>query len=450
MRNTLTGPESVYRRLVAAGYNVVVFAPKDAVEIIRQSFGITAEAVILDRSVTRLEKVSDFITKHLNLTRMQILGSKYGLRHNLDKKTRHGYLHIFRVIVAHTLGKSRWFRLTVAPRLHLLAYKRRPMRALLEKYQPDIVFLPNPGSFQSEETLRECKRQHLATVGMVGSWDHPHKKFHVLHTDTIFVWSTSLEQELIELQSYTPEQIIVSGAPHFDLFQQPNFILSREAFFAEMGLDPHKRLITLFSGTGRAPDEGDIVDMVVRWNKDGKTVVPIAVHIRTYPSDPEDHIKFDQFQGATDVYIDWIDYGKKFGPFPLEYFPDEAYMTRVISLFYHSDTVLSVYSSASVEASIFLKPSINIAFDGYKDRPFEESVKRFVYQSHFDKLFATGAVLDTHTPDELLAAINRVLTEPECNRANIIKLQETVCGPLDGKATERMVEHIEARLQSTK
>ncbi len=446
-RNAITGPNSVYRRLVAKGYSVILLVPDFAADAVRSATGATIEVVSIDRRVTRLEKFSDFITKHLNLTRMQILGSKYGLRHNLDKKTRHGYMHILRVIISQTVGKSRLFRLSVAPKLHLFAYKRRPAQAIFEKYKPTLLFSPNPGSVQGEEILRECKRQKVPTVGMVGSWDHPHKRFHALHTDTVFVWSDSLLEEMVTLQSYDTSQVIVAGAPHFDLFMDPVFIEPRESYFKKMGLDSNKKLITLFSGTGRAPDEGDLVDMLTIWSKEGKTAEPVVMHVRAYPGDPDDHLKFDQFVGKSDVFVDWVDKGKAFGSIPINYFPDEAYMKNVVSLYYHSETVISVYSSASVEASIFFKPSINIAFDGYKDRPFEESVKRFVYQSHFDKLFATGAVLDTHSPDEFLTAINRVLTEPECNRANIIKLQETVCGPLDGKTTERMVAHIEARLQ---
>jgi hypothetical protein len=447
-RNAITGPNSVYKRLRAKGYNVILLVPDFAAEVIRTATGAQMEVITLPRHMMRLEKFSDFITKHLNLTRMQILGSKYGLRHNLDKKTRHGYMHLLRVIIAGTLGKSHFFRITVAPKLHLFAYKRRPAQAVFEKYKPAIVFLPNPGSNQGEEVLRECKRQRIPTVGMVGSWDHPHKRFHVLHTDTVFVWSDALLQEMVDLQSYEQLQIIVAGAPHFDLFKDLSFIEPRESYFKKMGLDPTKKLITLFSGTGRAPDEGDLVDMVATWNREGKTAEPVVMHVRAYPGDPDDHVKFDQFENTPDIFVDWVDKGKAFGKMPINYFPDEDYMKNVVSLYYHSTAVVSVYSSASVEASIFLKPSINIAFDGYKDRPFEESIKRFVYQSHFDKLFATGAVLDTHTPDEFLSAINRVLTEPDCNRANIIKLQETVCGPLDGKTTERMVAHIEARLQA--
>ncbi len=447
-RNAITGPRSVYRRLLAKGYKVILLVPDFAAAVVQESTGATIEIVSYHRGTTRLEKFSDFITKHLNLTRMQILGSKYGLRHNLDKKTRHGYMHMLRVVISHTLGKSRFFRLSIAPRLHLYAYKRRPMQAVFEKYKPAIVFLPNPGSSQSEETLRECKRQQISTIGMVGSWDHPHKRFHVLHTDTVFVWSDALLQEMVDLQSYDKAEVEVAGAPHFDLFKDSSFIEPRETYFKKMGLDPAKKLITLFSGTGRAPDEGDLVDMVTKWNREGKTTEPVVMHVRAYPGDVDDHLKFDQFVGQQNVFVDWVDKGKAFGLVPINYFPDEEYMRNVVSLYYHSEAVISVYSSASVEASIFYKPSINIAFDGYKERPFEESVKRFVYQSHFDKLFATGAVLDTHSAEEFLAAINRVLTEPDCNRANIIKLQEVVCGPLDGKTAERMVAHIEARLQA--
>lgn len=442
MRNTLTGPHSVYRRLKALGYHVIITAPASAAAEIRATYGAEVIPVKLDKSTTKREQVSDFITRHLNLTRMQILGSKYGLRHNLDKKTRHQHLHILRIIISKTLGKWRWFRLIIAPRLHLWAYRRRQLKSLLEEVKPNLVFLPNPGSPQSEETLRECKRLGIKTVGMVGSWDHPHKKFHVLHTDSLFVWSDSIKAEAINLQTYQATDVKVVGAPHSDLFYDKSFILPREQFFGEMGLDPKRKLVTLFSGTGRAPDEGDIVDMVLNWSDDGKTRAPLAVHIRAYPGDSDDHQKFDQFAGRDHLYTDWIDYGKAFGPAPLNYFPDEYYMKRVVSLFYHSETILSVYSSASVEASMFLKPAINVAFDGYKDRPFAESVKRFVYQSHYDKLFATGAVLNTQSQAELLAAINQVLTEPHCNQANIKQLQTVVCGPLDGQVAKRMVEHI--------
>lgn len=447
MRNSLPGKHSVYSRLTAAGYEVIVLAPASAAETIRESFGATVESIVLGTRLTKLEQFSDFITKHLNMTRMQVLGSKYGLRHNLDKKTRNAYLHTVRVLISKTLGKWRWFRVSVAPRLHLWAYKKRPLKELFEKYTPDLVFIPNPGSTQGEAVVRECVRQGIPTVGMVGSWDHPHKRYQALHTDTVFVWSESLKEEMMTLQNYPEEAIRVVGAPHSDFFMHSEFLIPKEQFFREKGLDPQKKLFTLFSGTGRAPDEGDVVDILMKASQEGLTTEPVQVYVRTYPGDEKgDHAKFDQFAHTEGVYIDWLLGGKAFGPAPLNYFPDERYMSVVVSQFYYSDAIMSVYSSASVEASIFLKPSINISFDGYAKRPFEESVKRFVYQSHFDKLFNTGAVLEADSKEALIEVVNRVISDPHCNEENIKKLRETVCGVTDGRVGERMYRHIVAVL----
>jgi len=444
----MTGSHSVYHRLVDAGYTVIVLAPSYAASVIKETYGATVVAVDFTEKKTTFEQCSDFITKHLNLTGMQILGSKYGLRFDLNAKTRHGYLHVVRVLISRTLGKWRWFRLVATPYLHLCAYRRRPFQEVFNQYKPALVFIPNPGSTQGEEVLRECKRQKVRTVGMVGSWDHPHKRFQALHTDVVFVWSESLKQEMMELQSYEEEAIRIIGIPHGDFFTHPEYLLSREEFFDTLGLDPAMRLFTLYSGTRRAPDEGDIVAMLSQASTEGRTHAPVQVYVRTYPGDrEEDHKKFDALAPLPHVHMDWLLGEKVFGPMPVNYFPDEEYMRKVVNTFYHSDAVLSVYSSASVEASIFGKPSINIGFDGYQERPFHRSVARFVYQSHFDKLFATGAMLDTHTESELIDAVNRVIDDPKCKEREVAYLRERVCGPTDGKAGERMFQYIVALIE---
>ncbi len=447
MRNVVTGPNSVAQRMRRMGYDVVLATPHYAAKQVALSFDFPVESVELTFKLTKRHQFSDFITKHLNLTPMQVLGSKYGLRANLDAKTRHGNLHFIRSLIAHTLGKSRIFRIHLAPMLHMWAFQDRPMKGIFDKHQFDLVFTPNMGAPQGEETIRECKRRGTPMIGMVGSWDHPHKRFQVVKPSEVFVWSESLKDEMVNLQSHKPETVLVVGAPHLDFFRDSAFLFSREEFFSRMGLDPKKYLITLFSGAGRAPDEGDLIDMLLNWNKEGKTEAPIAIHIRSYPGDHDAHRTLDVFDGKPDVYINWFLDGKEFGPLPLNYFPDEAYMRDFVSLFYHSATVLSVYSSASVEASVFEKPSINISFDGYKVRPFEQSVKRFVLQSHFDKLFGTGAVLEADTPEAMLDAVNRVILDPECNRENVLKLQKFVCGITDGKASERIAAHLAKRIE---
>jgi hypothetical protein len=448
MRNILTGKESVYAQLKERGYDVVLLAPPYAADMLRKTFNATVEEVTFTRSLTRGEALSYFITKHLNLTGMMVLGSKYGLRLNLNAKTRHQSLHAIRWFIAHTLGRSRWFRKTIAPKLHLMAFRRRPLHDLFLKLKPDLIFTPNMTSSQGEEVLREAVRLGIPTMGMVGSWDHPHKRFQALQTDEVFVWSPALKDEMETLQSYDEHKIIVSGAPHFDLFHGTSYHMTREAFCEKHSLDPALPIFTLFSGTGRAPDEGDIVDMLLNANEQNVFPTKIQLFVRAYPGDPDERKKFSRFEGTPHVHIDWLTSDKAFGPMPLNYFPDEEYMREFVSLYQHSKAVMSVYSSASVEASIYRQPSINIAFDGYQSRPYEESVKRFVLQSHFDKLFQSGAVLDTHSKQDLLTAVTTVLTDPHTHKEGIERLRDHVCGVLDGQSAKRMVDHIDARMNS--
>jgi hypothetical protein len=283
---------------------------------------------------------------------------------------------------------------------------------------------------------------------MVGSWDHPHKRFQALQTDKIFVWSASLKREALELQSYVDENVIVVGAPHADYFADTGYIIDRGIFFRKHGLEPEKKLITLFSGTGRAPDEGDIVAMLLAYANNPHSKHRIQILVRSYPGDKEgDLLKFGSFEGKGAVAVDWLEDGAKFGSGPLAYFPNDDYMRNFVSLFFHSEIVLSVYSSASVEASIFSKPTINIAFDGYNvQRRYGESVKRFELQSHFDKLFSTGAVTNVTSEKELYEAVEKILSTPGYKQQEITTLRESVCGITDGHSNERMFKHIKACL----
>lgn len=448
-RNILAPKKSVYKYLVDAGYDVVLLAPKKAVALLEKEYGATVEPVQSGLNKrNKIQSASDFITKHLNMTQMQILCSKYGLRYNLDKKTIKAHLHFLRMLIARTLGKSRWFRLRVAPFIYLAPFRDRPMKEIFDKHKPDLVFVPNMANPEGEEFMREAKRQNIPMVGIVGSWDHPHKRFLPLQVDTMLVWSESLKEEMVTLQSYRPEQIKIVGAPHYDMYLEPDMIESRESLFKKLGLDPTKKLLTFYSCTGRAPDDGDIVDMVLKWKKEGQLNHDVQIYIRTYPGDAKgDQVKYGSFVDTPGVYVDWLEGGREFGDGAINYFADHAYMQRQISIYYHSDIAITMYSSASVESSIYGKPSINVNFDGYKQRPFEESVKRFVMQSHFHKLFDTDGVTQVNSQEEYLQAVNTILDNPDYKKNEIKKIKQAVCGQVDGNSSKRIAEAIIETLQ---
>lgn len=450
MKSLLSASDCAVNRLLEEDLEVVLLVPEFAYEFLKSKYPEATVVPIGDcTQKSKLQKLSEFITKNLNLTPMQVLSSKYGIRPGAPKDLKKSYLHGLRVLIAHTLGKWSWFRLRVAPFIHLYVYKEQPLKEIFDTYNPDLVFVPNMSNSQGEEVLREVKRQNLPSIGMVGSWDHPHKRYQALKTDKVFVWSEVLKEEMVTMQSYKGEDVLVVGAPHYDMFCQKNLIASRDELFAELGLDPQKKLISFYSGTGRSPDDGDLVDMMVKWNAEGKLSEPVQFYVRTYPGDRiGDHAKFDQFESFENVYIDWLEGSYDFGEHTGNIFPDETFMKRLISVYFHSEMVVSAYSSVSVEASIFSKPSLNIQFDGYKDRKFSESLKRFIYQSHCYKLFETNGIIRVNSPEEFLSEINNVLTTPGYNVENIKKMRDKICGELDGGVSKRMVEHILRMLHS--
>lgn len=451
MRNILTSPRGTFSILKQRkDLDIVLFAPESAVNLLKRDFHDQVEGMPEIKKNSR-ELFSDFITKNLNMTNMQILGSKYGLRVNAERHKRREYLHFLRLAIAFTLGKSRFFRLRVAPKLHMLSYKRRPLKVLFEKHKFDLVYTPSINNPYGEEVIREAKRQGIPVYGMLGSWDHPHKMYQALRLNKVLVWSEKVKQEQIELQSYKSDDVVVVGAPHYDMFVDPEFIQSREELCKELGFEPSKKIIAFFSATGRSPDDGDLVDMILKWRTEGKINENTQIYIRSYPGDVEgDHIKFDHFQNEKGVFVEWFEDKETFVPLAenpgAAYYPDANYMKRVASIYNHADLFISVYSSVTAEASVNLRQAINVNFDGYQNRPYRESVKRFKLISHFDKLYASGGVVQAENADEFLSQINRALENPTFNAENYAKLRDVVCGNVDGKTSERLANFLLQKL----
>jgi hypothetical protein len=71
------------------------------------------------------------------------------------------------------------------------------------------------------------------------SWDNLSTKG-ALHErpDLMFVWNERQRQEAVELHDFPGDRVVVAGAPRFDEFFALEPRVTREAFFAPLGLDP--------------------------------------------------------------------------------------------------------------------------------------------------------------------------------------------------------------------
>lgn len=446
IRNFLLVPDGLLEILKRQkDLKIVLVVIRQAAEVVTQDFGggnVIIEPVSVKWKRTWLEKLGTFFTSYLNLTELAWLEATMGVRIDEKAARKKKYPVWFKKLIAQTFGQSKWIRSKLAPGIDNFAYRTRPYRELFKKYQPATLFVPDIFGAQGLELLREAKRRGVPSIGMTASWDHFPKRFEARKPDYLLVWNETLKKEAIELQNYEPAKISVVGVPQYDLFTQKEHLLSRERFFKQLNLDPNKKLISFFSSSKRAPDDSDIVDMILRWNDEDRLASKINLYIRPYPGVISDHEKFDRFQDKLGVYIDWIERQRLFGDSAHAWYPTLEGMIFFMNVLYHSDVVVSTYSSVSVEASVFLKPAININFDGYKVRPFARSIKRSKYKSHFNHVMATGGVKQAESAEDLLKFINEFLTNPEANRDGLIKLQDKMCWKIDGQASRRIAELI--------
>jgi hypothetical protein len=285
---------------------------------------------------------------------------------------------------------------------------------------------------------------------MPGSWDHLPKRFEPFHVDHLLVWAEVFKREAVELQGYGETVVTVVGIPQYDIFANKEFFLTREEFFSQFGLNPSCKIIAFFSGAVYAPDDGDIVGIIMRFIKEEVLEVPTELFLRAYPgADAREHRKFDTFQNEKRVYIDWIEPQKLFAHAGNRWYPTINSAVHLMNVMHHADVIVNTFSSVSVEASAFEKPIININFDGYQTRPFSQSIKRFKNLSHYKHILATDGVVMVNDEHELLRTLNLFLENPDANKKNVTILRDKMCWKIDGNASGRIAEKIMQALSKT-
>mgnify|MGYP000321333089 CR=1 FL=1 len=447
VRNFFLVPGGVLDSLRKHHVKVVVLVTEQAYEEMNKDFG--AENVIIEPTViywnkTFSQRIVDFFTRYLNFTDlMRSNATNKGTRIDISYDVRKRFTYFVKASIAATLGRSSWIRNVLAPRLSFFVYHTRPYRYLFDKYKPDLVFVSSALADQGLEVLREAKRQGVYSIGMSESWDHFPKRYEPIRPNRILVWHETSGNEAVTLQDYKKKEVHVVGAPQYDLFSKKEFLLSRDEFFSKCGLDSNKKLVTLFSSTIYSPDDKDIVKILLDFLINKQSVVEYNLFIRPYPGAKYEQDKFSEFDRKKGIYVDWVESKNLWGTASHRWYPDQDGFIWTINILFHSDIIINTYSSVSIEASAFLKPIININFDGYKKRPPEKSIKRFEQTlTHFKHVLKTDAVRQANSEQELLQYLNEFFNNPDANRSNVEKLRTKMCGTIDGKAGQRIVEHI--------
>lgn len=343
-----------------------------------------------------------------------------------------------RVITRRLLPSMRW----AVPRLERLFTRLGDVGAyktLLERERPDVAVFSRLFFCDEIPLMRAAVQAGVPTVGAVASWDNLTTKGPLLpRLDRLLVWNDLLKDEAIRYHGYGTDEVDVTGAPHHDVvFTDRHRLADRASFFARLGLDPSKKLVT-YAGEDPviAPDAARYVEEIAEWVRDGRLSMPCQLLVRPHPQD--DLARYERVRRLPGVVFDlpgrpsdkyWMDMSRQ----------DLQHLCETLL---HSDVVVNVTSTMVVDAAFFDTPSICVGYAYSLPKTHFNSPMRFFEMDHFQHVIKDSATRVVETPEALREGIDRYLNDPSLDREGRRRIAGRIAHYGDGRSGERTVEAI--------
>jgi len=315
--------------------------------------------------------------------------------------------------------------------------------AILDRYKPDLVFLPTIFATNDVRLLTRCKKRSIPTIGMIKSWDN------LIGKDPLLVWPDRLivhndlvKDYAVSMHRYPEDRIFVSGVPQMDIYADPSFPFSREEFFRTLGLDPEKKLI-VYAAVGKLISfhEFDTIRMLADLVVSNKLECPSQLLVRLHPAYPSDEAKLGALPGVTIVRPGTEGMERNPLRFDFEFRHDE---TRDLATTMDvADVVIQSGSTMAIDAACFDTPIISLGLDGYQeDEKQERSARRLLVKDHFKRILDTGGAPAVYTHKELVTLLNLYLADPSLDHEGRMRIVREQCFKLDGKSGKRIAHYI--------
>ncbi len=337
-----------------------------------------------------------------------------------------------------------WFLIRVASRFNLfkrfvrwldyLTLRKNYFSEYFKRYQPDLVFATDIFNDDDVHFLATAKHSHVKTVGMVRSWDNfTTKGLFRLKPDRLIVHNNILKRAALDYGDMTAAAIFVSGIPQYDNYIK-GIRMGRSEFFKKLGFDPARKII-LFSPFGNRFSDTDWQIMALLQEFiENNLVIPSQLLIRLTPND---QVNPGNFVCGKYCYIDRP--GRQFKP---GVYRDQELtaldMNWLADCLYHSAVVVASGASVGIDAAVFGKPTVLIYFDGFKNKPYWDSARRFSKYSHGVSVFSNGAMVPAFNRVELLNHLNNFLNNSNSNKVARDKMLQEQCWELDGHSGKRI------------
>lgn len=371
-------------------------------------------------------------------------------RNRVDNKTlriidklrirKNGVAGFFMIRVLGALVGTSLHIMNLAENIYLNAFSDKYYEYLFQEYSPDLYFSPEPYHIDQLPLFRRCLKEQVPIIAMIHSWDNVtnHGKL-PMRFPKIIVWNEILKKELGHFFGYSPDHIYISGVPQFDRYYNYQAI-GRINFFNKLGCNTDKKLITYTTAASLiSPKEEDILELLCKSVINDDFELPVSLLIRMHPQDDMvRYEKLDKYKNTGKIIFESA--GKKSTEFPDNWSPTEDNINHYADILFHSDVMINVASTVTIEAAIFDTPIVNVVYDGYENVDYYESAVRHYDFLHYRNIVTTGGVKLAKNHQELVQHVNQYLKDPSLDNEGRARIVEQQCYKIDGMSGKRIAQ----------
>lgn len=302
----------------------------------------------------------------------------------------------------------------------------KEITVFLNEIQPAQIFCSHQRGLQCATVFAVAKDLGIKTSTVIYSWDNLPKARMALRADQYLVWSQYMKEEL---KLYYPEieakQILVTGTPQFECYQQPEKIIPKELFYKRYELDTNKKIIC-FSGDDvkTSPNDPQYLEDVASELVRSGLAAEYQILLRRCPVDVS-----GRFEPVLAKYPQLIRQAAPLWNFKANsswttIYPLPEDVSLLVSTAYYSHVVINVGSTMAFDFAMFHKPCIYINYDQENKVNSDWSVQTIYQFQHFRSMPNKECVIWWNKREEISNLLKNCAFSPAINEWKSVVLGE--------------------------
>lgn len=285
---------------------------------------------------------------------------------------------------------------------HLSLVKTEVAEALLREHQIDVLFCTHQRAYSAIPLFEASKKIGIKTYTVIYSWDNMPKGRLPFRPDYYFAWSEWMKNEFKKFYpDIQKEKVLVTGTPQFEFYNKKEWILSREDFCKQIGVDPERKLIC-YSGddTLTSPFDplylDDLAESIQKIDDNKK----VAVILRRCPVDTSGRFApiIDKYPGL--IFVSDPLWTKDHDGGWAGLYPTIDDVKLLCNIAYHCEAVYNLGSTMAFDFCMFNHPAYFINYDVQKTSPW--STKTTYRYQHFRSMPSKDCVMWVNSKGELI------------------------------------------------